>query len=411
MIIHERLARPRWRIALAASAVVSVIGGGFWFATQFQSPAQQEADARAPAPGPVFAEVDRGSLVGEVGFVGEVGPSAKSPVTILPAPDASLSVVTGHPLEAGSAVSSGQALTEVNGRPVFGVQSPFAFYRDMGVGDRGPDVEVLQKALAARSYQVDPDGRFGSETARAVERWYGDSGYSAPTRTATADMESIDPVEDDAGQRGAVEAQTQGVYVPVAEVVAMPTVSAQIIQGLQVGQPVGVAGEADLVLGSADVVVTVTVPATDLGDVAQGDAATVTVDGVQVSGVVGEIRAVGSAGAAQDRSADGTGEDAAAELASAPEVTFTVAPDTQLSVKTGRARVTVTTQIVASDALIVPVLAVSDRGADKNILTKLQADGTLVEVLVIVLGTLEGEVAVEPVDTEALEVGDRVRVG
>ncbi|MCB8045400.1 hypothetical protein JM654_18445 [Microbacterium oxydans] len=86
-------------------------------------------------------------------------------------------------------------------------------------------------------------------------------------------------------------------------------------------------------------------------------------------------------------------------------------PKAALPGSAGRARVTVVKQIVAEDALIVPVLAVSDRGPDKTVLTKQQADGTLFEVPVTVLGTLQGEVAVEPLDEGALKTGDLVRVG
>ena len=69
----ERSTRSRWITVAVALSIVAVIGAGFWFATQFQSAAQQEADAKAPPAGPVFAEVTQGSLAGEVGFTGQVG--------------------------------------------------------------------------------------------------------------------------------------------------------------------------------------------------------------------------------------------------------------------------------------------------------------------------------------------------
>lgn len=415
----RRSTRSRWLAVLAVISIVVIIGAGFWFAAQFQSSAQQEANAKAPAPGRVFTEVTQGSLVGEVDFTGQVGPSVQTPVTVLPIPDASLAVVTGRALPAGATASSGQVLTEVNGRPLFGVQSAFSFYRDMGVGDRGPDVEALQTALAARSYRVKADGRFGSETATAVKRWYEDSGYVAPTRSGTA-AEKTSPVDGGASKEGATDtstapASTSAGYVPVTEVVAMPSASAQVVQGVKVGQRLAVEGQPDVILGSADLVVTITVPATDLGDVVAGDAATISIDGVDVEGTVGDIGAPGSEKAAEDAAADGSssaGSNSGASAAdAAPEVTFAVIPKTALPASTGRARVTVTKQIVAKDALIVPVIAVSDRGSDKNTLTKQQADGTLVEVPVTVLGTLQGEVAVEPREAGALKAGDQVRVG
>ncbi|GAA1221058.1 MULTISPECIES: peptidoglycan-binding domain-containing protein [Microbacterium] len=419
--VPEKSRRSRWIVVLVVVLVGSIICAGFWFAAQFQSSAQQEANAKAPAAGPVFAEVTQGSLVGEVSFTGLAGPSAQTPVTVLPVPDASLAVVTGHPLQVGAAVSAGQVLTEVNGRPLFGVQSPFSFYRDMGIGDHGPDVEALQNALLARSYEVVPDGRFGSATAAAVKRWYQDSGYEAPTRSAPA-VEKTDPVEGDRPAESSTETPATKTpaaegYVPVAEILAMPSASAQIVRGLLVGQRLAVEGQPDFILGSADVVITITVPAADLGDVVAGDAATISIDGVTVEGTVGDIGFPGSTGAteASEDSPPGgsSGEEGATGGAEAgvSEVTFTVVPQTALPVSTGRARVTVIQQVVAQDALIVPIVAVSDRGPGKNILTKQQDDGTLVEVPVTVLGTLQGEVAVESVKEGALEVGDKVRVG
>jgi len=272
----------------------------------------------------------------------------------------------------------------------------------MKIGDRGPDVEALQKALAARSYLTTVDGRFGAGTAQSVKRWYLDSGYEAPTRVADGTAEPK-PEDSAAPITEPPNPPAQEVYVPISEIVAIPSASAQVIQGLQVGQQLGAENTADFVLGSADLIVTVTTPVVSLGDVVAGDAATISVAGTDVEGVVGEIRSSN----ASDETAP-AGEESE-QVAS--EVTFVVTPSTALPSTTGRASVTVVKQVVAEDALLVPVLAVSDRGTDKNILTKRGSDGELVEVQVTVLGALQGEVAVAPTKPGALEVGDQVRVG
>ncbi|KJL30215.1 peptidoglycan-binding domain-containing protein [Microbacterium oxydans] len=390
--------RSRWIIALTAFAVVVSIATGFWFAAQFQSTAQQEADAKAPDAAPIFADVIQGTLTGEASFTGDVGPSTQSPITVPPIADASFAVVTGHPLETGSTASSGQMLSEVNGRPLFGVQSAFSFYREMGLGDRGPDVKALQAALAGRGYSVAVDGRFGNETVRAVKQWYEDNGYEIATRNPSE-------INDDSVGDETETATPPEAYVPISEVVAIPTSSADVIRGLRVGQHLAVEGQPDFVLGSSDLVVTVTVPVTDLSDIAAGDAAEISVNGETVSGILGDILPTGEAPATNEAETDD------AQLSEADEVTFTVIPQAALPASNGRARITVTTSVVAEDALIVPVLAVSDRGPDKNVLTKQQDDGTFLEVPVTVIGTLQGEVAVEPNEAGALKAGDRVRVG
>lgn len=407
----EKSKRSRWVVMVAVALTVAIILAGFWFATQFQSSAQREADAKAPAAGPVVAEVTQGTLAGEVSFTGQAGPLTQTLVSVLAAEGASLSVVTGRPLKAGETASSGQLLTEVNGRPLFGVLSAFSFYRDMGVGDRGPDVEALQNALAARSYGVTADGLFGKETAAAVKRWYDDSGYVPPTRDS-ASAEDANVAEREESKGTEAQAPAQEVYVPVPELVAIPAKSAQVIQGVQIGQRVAGGEQADFILGSADIVIAITVPVTALGGVEAGDTATIAIEGVAVEGTVGDIRSTDATDAAgSSDSQDGDGQSTSDGADGASEVTFTVTPTAALTVKSGRARVTVVKEVIAQDALIVPVLAVSDRGPDQNVVTKQAPDGTFVEVPVTVLGTLQGEVAVEPAKPGALEPGDQVRVG
>ena len=401
---QKPLGRSRLIAPAAVTAIIAVLGAGFWFAAQFQSSAQHEANAKAPSPGPVLAEVTHGTLAEEMRFTGHVGPSLQTPVTLLPIPETSIAVVTGHPLEAGASTTSGQLLTEVNGRPVFGVHTPFAFYRDIGPGDRGPDVEALQIALAARSYPVKPDGRYGAETAAAVRRWYRDSGYDAASRSTT-DTEKDRQGGGDAPVTSPSPMPSTGEYVPLTELVAIPTSSARVVQGVQIGQRVAEEGRPDLILGSADLVVTVVVSVAELGDVRAGDDATVSVDGAEIVGVVGDITPTATA------EPDAGSPSAAEDSGAASDVTFVVTPATSLPASASRAQVTVIEEIVAEDALIVPVLAVSDRGRGKSVLRTQQDDGTIMEVPVTVLGSVHGEVAVKPTEDRALEAGDRVVVG
>lgn len=72
---QKPLGRSRLIAPAAVTAIIAVLGAGFWFAAQFQSSAQHEANAKAPSPGPVLAEVTHGTLAEEMRFTGHVGPS------------------------------------------------------------------------------------------------------------------------------------------------------------------------------------------------------------------------------------------------------------------------------------------------------------------------------------------------
>ena len=131
-----KVKRRRWPWLVGAALAVLLVGGGWALASTFQSSAQQEANATAPVAAPVFSPVSEGTLARQVSFTGTVGPSAQVSVTLPAVAGAAVSVVTGHPVAAGATVISGSVLTEINGRPAFAAKSPFAFYRDMGYGDR-----------------------------------------------------------------------------------------------------------------------------------------------------------------------------------------------------------------------------------------------------------------------------------
>ncbi|MCB8045399.1 hypothetical protein JM654_18440 [Microbacterium oxydans] len=106
-----------------------------------------------------------------------------------------------------------------------------------------------------------------------------------PSRSAAAEKTSPEASEKSADP--SAKAPAAEGYVPVAEILAMPSASAQVVQGVQVGQRLAAEGVPDFILGSADLVVTITVPVTDLGDVVAGDAAVISIGGTEVEGTVG----------------------------------------------------------------------------------------------------------------------------
>ncbi|MFT4157434.1 MAG: peptidoglycan-binding domain-containing protein [Microbacterium sp.] len=77
-------------------------------------------------------------------------------------------VLTSLDIVEGSQISNGSRVFAVNDVPVLAMVSSAPLYRSLAVGDRGPDVVRLQQWLASLGYNVETDGRYGSETTSAV---------------------------------------------------------------------------------------------------------------------------------------------------------------------------------------------------------------------------------------------------
>ncbi|WP_182378670.1 peptidoglycan-binding domain-containing protein [Nocardioides sp. WS12] len=92
-------------------------------------------------------------------------------------------VVTNAPTRRFQPMSSGSIVTEINGRPLLVFSGRFAFYRDLRLGDKGPDVRQLQEGLQSAGYSLSDDGDFGATTLRALERLYAAHGYAVQAKT------------------------------------------------------------------------------------------------------------------------------------------------------------------------------------------------------------------------------------
>ncbi|WP_156138730.1 peptidoglycan-binding domain-containing protein [Microbacterium mangrovi] len=321
--------------------------------------------------------------------------------------DATTAVVTGRPLRVGTTLHDGDVMTEVNGRPVFAVASAFAFYRDMATGDSGPDVIALQKALASRGYGVEADGVFGARTERAVRAWYADAGYAPTAQAAPASADG--PAS---GASGPAEETTRSdaVSVPLSEILSVPSLPISVVKGTAIGSAVGVKGTPDLVLGSTKKIVSVSADPAAMASVSKGDRVTLVIGSKEVDGrVTSLLRVAPDSGSASDGDGTSPGKDSVP----APEASLVVTPTSPLrDVALGTsARVTIERQIVAKKSLLVPVVAVTDRGGVNKIVLVRRKDGSFVEVRVTVLGTLDGQAAVASTKSGTLEAGDEVRVG
>ncbi|HEX2180089.1 MAG TPA: hypothetical protein VHL54_11330 [Actinomycetota bacterium] len=85
-------------------------------------------------------------------------------------------VVTRIGLEPGETIETGMLLGEVSGHPRVAVVTPVPFYRDLGPGDSGEDVLLLETALSTAGLMNSPDATFDSRAAGAMVRLYREAG-------------------------------------------------------------------------------------------------------------------------------------------------------------------------------------------------------------------------------------------
>jgi peptidoglycan hydrolase-like protein with peptidoglycan-binding domain len=172
--------RSRWTWALALGSL-AVIAVSFIAGSLVRSPWEQAADnarTRAVATVVVTEREFRPSAVEAVGTV-SLGPVLGIPQT--GTGDATDAVVTAAPAGPGAVVGTGDVVTEISGRPVILLSTPFRFYQDLAPGASGADVAALQEALAGLGLHTGAvDGIYGAATSAAVEALYRHTGYSAP---------------------------------------------------------------------------------------------------------------------------------------------------------------------------------------------------------------------------------------
>ncbi|MFJ4091240.1 peptidoglycan-binding protein [Kitasatospora sp. NPDC089913] len=451
----------RFLAALVATAVAAGIGGTA--ATRFiTSPGQRAAQAAAPPPSVITAAVESRRLVDTVVLRGRVAATQSvevSPQVVAGGKDTgSRTVVTAVRVRPGDAVSAGQVLLEVSGRPVFVLTGELPVYRDLKPGSEGKDVEQLQRSLARQGLKTGADeaGRYGPGTRRAVEELYRRLGYDAPQspdvspeqlRTARERVTSAERAAggvppagpgpepgagprsgpDSAGravayakadlerareERAELESRA-GAMVPAGEVVLVRDDMARVdTVNAVVGKPVK---ERAVTLSSGALLVVARLaphqkdlvrsgmPVRILSELtgAQADAS--------VTAVADTPDTADTPDPAGGPAAGPGGSSAAGGRAYATTVTPTVPLDPALAGQD--VRLTVEAASSDGDVLVVPLAAVSAGADGRTLVTVLAADGSRRPVEVRPGATGGGFIQVAPADPVGLRPGERVVVG
>lgn len=168
--------------ALAVLAIGGMVGA--FVAGRVSSSSQRASVATAPSRSIVAASVQQGPLKEIVQLNGLVEVPAGIPLRVPQQSTSLRAIYTDILLVPGQTVANGDVVAEVSGRPVFAIRGEFPFYRDLHIGDSGPDVRQLQQALREILGLPRNTGTLDMSTAHALDKLYASSGYRATTEPA-----------------------------------------------------------------------------------------------------------------------------------------------------------------------------------------------------------------------------------
>lgn len=371
------------------------LAGGWFAAGAFRSPEQIAAAASPPPPSQVTATVGRGDLSDVISIESTIG---RDQVDDVPIPSGeTASVVTANPLQSGEEVRAGAVVLEINGEPVFALPGTFPLYRDIVLGDTGPDIRQLQLGLQQAGMGVAADGVLGPGTRSAIEQLYRAAGYRAPSEGVVVEVPRTDARNGDAGEnvpeeseRPADTATSELLVVRAASFVNIDSLPAFLTSVPEVGA----AGEdvVSISVAFGELFVFATVTSGTAALISEGmEGAIELPDGTEVTLVVASIASP------ED---DGT-----------VAIRLTPIDQTLPEYLLGEsAVVSLTRQLAAEDALLVPTRAVSSHGAGQQTVFRMNANGSFSEVQVQEIAALGGRSAIAVTGRATLNEGDEVLV-
>lgn len=406
-------------VALSVVLAVALVAGTWVLASHFQSPAQREASAQAPTAGPVLVAVTRGDLT-ERTTLNATAAAAQTEKIALPLPEGR-AVLTRAGVETGSSLDSGQVAAWVNDRPVITLRGPFPLYRDLGPGDSGSDVTLVQQALADLGYRITPDGKFGPTTARCLTALYKAVGASAPTRPVqdtSADTAAQAQPTDVASAAPTAAAATAAapsseVYLPLSEVLVLSSTPVTVTGVPGVGTVLS-ADNANLATSQGGVSLKASITGPVALRVKNGMTGTAQVGSTSLDVKVTDVAQAAQADPAAQATTSTDGTDTAADSAGSG-VNVTLAPSSGdvPADWAGRSDVLVTLDLTdpLTDVLTVPQRAIATAADGSSSVLAIDADGTTHQVKVTQLACVSGTCAIaDPKADTGVAEGTQVRV-
>lgn len=367
---------------LVMSGVVLATSAGVmaWLGTQ------EVADAQLPAvtTSVVTSRVETGSVATRVNAVGEAVRGQTVDVLAPHIPASRVPVVTRVPSVGEARTAEGDVVVEVALRPVFVVKGGLTMFRQLGLGDQGPDVTLVQEALARLGY--DPgvvDGVLGERTLAALRDLFEDRGY-AMWSTGGSAASSRTPIAE--------------LVVPLGEIFfleGLPVTAAPQCEA--VGTTIADSPACRLIVGDSGL--RATVPSELAFGIQIGDEVILTSQPDGASLTVASMPAPPTRVDGTDESGVGT------EAGGGGVVEFGIAGEV-FPLSDSRVPLVVVTEETSDDSLVVPSTAIRD--LPSGAVVDLVHDQGTREVPISVVLCASGRCAVSPDRDGALAAGDEV---
>lgn len=175
------MSRKQVLAGCVVAAAVIATGGTVAAASTFKTTEQKAAEAGAPTPTVTTVPVEVKQLFDTVPLSCDVAYRTQLDIR---SSSTGPAVVTAMPLTDGSVVDNGTLLGEINGSPIFALTGSFPLYRDLAVGDTGPDARLVNNALMALGLlnkESEPAlSTISAATRDAIAHLYNSTSYSAP---------------------------------------------------------------------------------------------------------------------------------------------------------------------------------------------------------------------------------------
>ncbi|MBP7632497.1 MAG: peptidoglycan-binding protein, partial [Acidimicrobiales bacterium] len=216
---------------------------GLLVGRSIESPADAALGAKAPPSGPITVPVERRVLSADLRIRGTLGATDSTEVTLAPSTIGSPDNVVVRAPAQGDTVNEGDVILVVGNRPVIALVGDLPMYRDLGPGDLGDDVRLIEEALGRLGYfTMTADDTYDADTAAAVEKLYQGRGFApigAPAEVTeeigrlTGEVDAAAKERDVAALRRAQASlkaarAKAGARLPANEVVLAPRLPARV---------------------------------------------------------------------------------------------------------------------------------------------------------------------------------------
>ncbi|MDR1033427.1 MAG: HlyD family efflux transporter periplasmic adaptor subunit [Bifidobacteriaceae bacterium] len=405
---HKRFnPKNKWLLALVIVAVVCT-GVGILASQFIISPDQQKMQSAPPVPTLITENVQYKKIANTIISRGAITPAKSYYVghgallrTGSVTGEGSPEILTAVNMKVGDQVWEGQAIAEIQERPLFIMQGEMTMYRDIEPDFIGEDVAQLQRSLARLGFYGGAiNSTYDKATQDAVGRFYKDRGFIPQTvevmpeetgentnETANADNPNL--MLPDKAQEAPTVPKTELVFIQ-----EMPVHVTAVTNNIGFGTPQVVA-----ILTPNALKLDVTIPSDQADLVHNGLEADIYL--TEDNPVKGTITHISKGSASDD------------QTKSATSVELTVTPNDPLDFTRSGENVKVIFHAASTknEVLAVPLGAISSDSAGETFVMVVGEKDELTEVAVKIGVSGDGLVEVTPKTEGALKKDDKVLIG